>query len=59
MIKFIDRDNNLADDLVNIILDNYGVPDGYVYEHDLPDDFKYWYNHSDEQEYLNYINYPI
>ena len=59
MIKFLDRDNNLADDLVNIILDNYGVPDDYVYEHDLPDDFKYWYNHSDKQEYLEYINYPV
>ncbi len=59
VVKFIDRDNNLADDLVNYILDSYGVPDDYVYEHDLPDKFKYWYDPSDEQEYLEYINYPI
>ena len=59
MVKFIDRDNNLADELVNYILDNYGVPDDYVYEYDLPDKFKYWYDPSDEQEYLDYINYPI
>lgn len=59
VVKFIDRDNNLADELVNYILDSYGVPDDYVYEHDLPDKFKYWYDPSDEQEYLEYINYPI
>lgn len=59
VVKFIDRDNNLADELVNYILDNYGVPDDYVYEYDLPDKFKYWYDPSDEQEYLDYINYPI
>lgn len=59
VIKFIGRDNNLADELVNYILDNYGVPNDYVYEHDLPKKYKYWYDESDEQEYLDYINYPI
>lgn len=59
VVKFIDRDNNLADELVNYILDNFGVPGDYVYEQDLPDYLKYWYDTSEEQEYLDYINYPI
>lgn len=59
VVKFIDRNTDLSDNLVNYILDNFGVPDDYVYEHDLPDKFKYWYDPSDEQEYLEYINYPI
>ena len=58
-VKFIDRDSDLADEIVNKIFDNYGVPNDYVYEHDLPDKFKYWYDPLDEQEYLDYINYPI
>lgn len=59
VIKFIGRDNNLADELVNYILDNFGVPNDYVYEQGLPDYLKYWIDPSSEQEYLDYINYPI
>lgn len=59
VVKFIDRDNNLSDELVNYILDNYGVPNDYVYEHDLPDYLKYWYDEDYDQELLDYLLAPI
>ena len=59
VVKFIDRDNNLADELVNYILDNYGVPNDYVYEHDLPDYLKYWYDEDYDKELLDYLLSPI
>ncbi len=59
VVKFIDRDNNLANALVNYILDNYGVPNDYVYEQDLPDELKYWYDGDYDQELLDYLKYPI
>lgn len=59
VVKFIDRDDNLAEELVNYILDNYGVPNDYVYEHDLPDYLKYWYDEDYDQELLEYLLSPI
>lgn len=42
--RFIDRNTDLADELVNNIFDNYEVPSGTEYEQDLPDYLKYWYD---------------
>lgn len=57
--QFVERNTELAEELINNIFFNYEVPSGYEYEENLPDYLKYWYDPSDEQEYLDYINYPI
>lgn len=44
--RFIERNTDLADELVDNIFDNYGVPNDFVYEADLPDELKYWYYQS-------------
>ncbi|KXB47678.1 hypothetical protein HMPREF3188_00446 [Tissierellia bacterium KA00581] len=60
-VKFIDRDNKIADIIVSECLDLYGVPCGTEYEQELPTELTYWNNmlDSSESELLAYINYPI
>lgn len=58
--NFIERDTELANAIVNNIFDNYGVPNGYVYEKELPDDLKYWnYQNYDEDLYEIFRKHPI
>lgn len=60
-VKFIDRDDELADIIVSECLDLYGVPCGTEYEQELPTKLTYWNNMVDslESELIAYINYPI
>lgn len=60
-VKFIDRDNKIADIIVSECLDLYGVPYGTEYEQELSTELTYWNNmaNSSESELLSYINYPI
>lgn len=60
-VKFIERDNKIADLIVSECLDLYGVPYGTEYEQELPTELTYWNNmvDSSESELLAYINYPI
>lgn len=60
-IKFIDRDNEIADIIVSECLNRHGVPCGTEYEQELPTALTYWNNivDSSESELLAYIDYPI
>lgn len=58
--NFLERDTELADAIVNNIFDNYGVPNDYVYEKNLPDELKYWdYQNYDEDLYEIFRKHPI
>jgi hypothetical protein len=55
--EFIDRNDNIADDLVSEIFDYYEVPSGTKYEFDLPEKLRYWQD--TVWDYEEYLRYPI
>lgn len=58
-ISFIERNNEVVDDLVSDIFDYYGVPSGTEYEYELPEHLRYWQDDFSEFDYENYKKYPI
>lgn len=58
-IKFIGRDDEVADDLVSNIFDYYEVPSRTEYEYELPEHLRYWQYDFSEFDYENYKKYPI
>lgn len=59
IIKFPSRNSEFSDKLISKIFDYYEVPSGTQYEYELPEDLQYWNNSYEENEYRNYIIYPI
>ena len=58
-IKFIERNNEVSDDLISNIFDYYGVPSGTEYEYELPEYLRYWQDDFSDFDYDNYKKYPI
>lgn len=56
--KFIREDDELADEIINEFLDDYGVPSGTQYEEDLQEELKYW-SYLNDDVYEIYRKYPI
>ncbi|MDG2958811.1 hypothetical protein [Exercitatus varius] len=59
IIKFPSRNSEFSDKLISKIFDYYEVPSGTQYEYELPEDLQYWNNSYEENEYQNYIDYPL
>lgn len=59
IIKFPSRNSEFSDKLISKIFDYYEVPSGTQYEYELPEDLQYWNNSYEENEYQNYIVYPL
>ena len=58
-IKFIERNNEVSDNLISNIFDYYGVPSGMEYEYELPEYLRYWQDDFSDFDYDNYKKYPI
>lgn len=58
-IKFIERNNEVSDNLISNIFDYYGVPSGTEYEYELPEYLRYWQDDFSDFDYDNYKKYPI
>lgn len=56
--EFIREDDDIADEIVNAFMDDYGVPSGTQYEEDLQDELKYW-SYLNDDLYEIYKKYPI
>ena len=58
-INFIERNNEVSDNLISNIFDYYGVPSGMEYEYELPEYLRYWQDDFSDFDYDNYKKYPI
>ena len=58
-LKFIERNNEVTEDLISDIFNYYEVPNGTKYEIELPEHLRYWQDDFSDFDYDNYKKYPI